>query len=273
MAHSFFGVIACVVVLVTLLGGASAQTTHVVLDSSGWSIPTTPNAYTTWAASQTFMVGDILVFNFATGQHDVAQVSKASYDACTSTNVIGSIITNGPANLTLDTAGEHYYICAFNGHCDAGQKLMINVTGSPPTASPPMPSSPSPLPSPPTASSPSPTASSPSPSPSTASPPSPSPSPSTASPPSPSPSPSPSTASPPSPSTASPPMPLPPTSGPTPPMPSTPPPSPSTSTDSPPSTSPPSPPMPPMSPPNSASMVVSASLAVIFLSILLNIIV
>lgn len=86
-------------------------------------------------------------FNFRTGAHDVTQVTKEAYDACNGTNPI-SHKTTGPANITLNATGEHYYICAVPGHCSAGQKLSINVTGASSPA--PQPSSPSPRPAAPT---------------------------------------------------------------------------------------------------------------------------
>ncbi|KAL3511894.1 hypothetical protein ACH5RR_024611 [Cinchona calisaya] len=134
---------------------------YVVGDGIGWNIP--PNGaatYTNWASGKTFRVGDILVFNFGTNTHDVVQVPKASYDACNSNNAIVSVIKNGPANVTLDTAGDHYYICTFGGHCTAGQKLAISVSsssGSPPGANPPT-TSPAPTTTPPPTTTPSPTA-------------------------------------------------------------------------------------------------------------------
>ncbi|PIA39823.1 hypothetical protein AQUCO_02600350v1 [Aquilegia coerulea] len=139
MAHCF-GLIGCVIVLVALLEGSAAQTTHIVLDNQGWIIPTAgASAYTNWAATKTFMVGDTLVFNFANNQHDVAEVTKMAYDACTATQTIGPILMNAPVNITLTTPGEHYYICTFTQHCSFGQKLAINVSGSPSTApAPPM---------------------------------------------------------------------------------------------------------------------------------------
>lgn len=60
-----------------------AQELHVVGDSLGWIVPPGgPIAYSTWASLQTFNVGDILMFNFTTGQQDVAMVTKEAYDAC-----------------------------------------------------------------------------------------------------------------------------------------------------------------------------------------------
>ncbi|CAI9262518.1 unnamed protein product [Lactuca saligna] len=128
------------------LQGTAAQTRHVVGDALGWTILSGgAAAYTTWASRQTFTVGDILVFNFTNGDHDVAEVSAAAYGPCTATNPI-SLVTTGPASLTLTTAGTHYYICTFASHCQLGQKLTINVSAdastTPPSATPTTPASP-----------------------------------------------------------------------------------------------------------------------------------
>ncbi|KAL5697992.1 hypothetical protein ACHQM5_029083 [Ranunculus cassubicifolius] len=117
MAHSSSITVCMVAVLVFLVMVATAQTTHTVLDNMGWTIPSTQggaSAYTTWAASKNFTVGDTLT----------------EFDSCTATNTIGPIVTTGPVNITLDIAGEHYYICTFSAHCTSGQKLAISVSGS-----------------------------------------------------------------------------------------------------------------------------------------------
>ncbi|XP_016492823.2 cucumber peeling cupredoxin [Nicotiana tabacum] len=136
MRMVLFGALA----LASLVQLTTAQTAHVVGDNEGWTIPSSgASAYTNWAAGKTFMVGDTLVFNFMTNTHDVLQVPKASFDGCSSQNAIGSAIMSGPANVTLDSAGERYYICTFGRHCQNGQKLAITVSSSTgtPGANPP----------------------------------------------------------------------------------------------------------------------------------------
>ncbi|XP_071742243.1 blue copper protein 1a-like [Rutidosis leptorrhynchoides] len=180
-----------------------AQTRHVVGGPLGWTIPSNgPAAYSTWASQQTFRVGDVLVFNFTTGNHNVAEVSQAAYGPCTSTNPI-SMTTTGPASITLTTAGTHYYICTVGGHCQIGQKLTVNVVGA--ATAPTTPPAAAPTTPPPTAA--------PTPTPTPVSPPTvtptPSPAPSTTTP-----TPSPTSSLAPSPEAASPPSPI--TSGPSP---------------------------------------------------------
>ncbi|XP_022751675.1 uclacyanin 1-like [Durio zibethinus] len=133
------------------------------------------------------------VFNFPNGAYDVARVTRANFNACYTGSPL-LLLSNSPANVTFNETGDHYFLCAFTGHCYAGQKLKINVSAaasSPapqPSTSAPQPSSPSPQPttSPP-ASAPQPSALAPAPqasSPTATPPSSPTPSPSTATPPS-----------------------------------------------------------------------------------------
>ncbi|CAN0918244.1 Uclacyanin 1 [Linum grandiflorum] len=134
------------IVMATLLQFSAAQTTYTVGNTMGWAIPQGgASAYSNWAANNSFAVGDILVFNFAAGAHDVTKVNKADYDSCTGTTPLMTSSTS-PARVTLNSSGEHYFICNFPGHCNAGQKLTVNVlsasTSSPSPA--PMPSSPPP---------------------------------------------------------------------------------------------------------------------------------
>ncbi|KAL8136853.1 hypothetical protein V2J09_002854 [Rumex salicifolius] len=121
--------------LAALIQTSMAATSHTVGDSTGWTIPTSNSLYSTWAGKQTFKVGDTLVFNFQTGSHTVAEVSKSAYDACTTSNPISTFST-GPASITLSTAGTHYYICTFPGHCSNGQKLAVTATSSTSSAAP-----------------------------------------------------------------------------------------------------------------------------------------
>ncbi|KAL0013735.1 hypothetical protein SO802_000804 [Lithocarpus litseifolius] len=159
MANPMSMKILLVVVLTAL--AAVVQVTeavnYVVGDSTGWAVPSTSTFYTTWANGKNFSLGDVLAFNFATGAHDVATVSKTNYDACSIANTI-TTVTTGPYNYTINSTGFHYFICTFSngGHCNSGQKLAISVGNSTSAASPgspPTPPSASPPPPPPPGSS------------------------------------------------------------------------------------------------------------------------
>ncbi|KAI6679345.1 hypothetical protein NL676_033226 [Syzygium grande] len=129
--------IAAVLAVAALLQTSAAQTVHVVGDGLGWLVPPGGKiAYETWADMQTFVVGDVLVFDFTTGEQDVARVTKEAFGSCNSTSPI-FLDTTGPFNYTLDAAGEYYFIGTMDTHCYLGQKLAINVSASAgPTPSP-----------------------------------------------------------------------------------------------------------------------------------------
>ncbi|XP_062078094.1 blue copper protein-like [Humulus lupulus] len=126
-----------VIAAAALMQFSTAQTTHIVGDGLGWLVP--PGgliAYQIWADTQTFVVGDVLVFKFSDAFQDVARVTKDSFKSCNSSEPI-SLKTKSSANFTLDTIGEYYFIGTKDKHCNMGQKLAINVTAYPgPTPSP-----------------------------------------------------------------------------------------------------------------------------------------
>ncbi|XP_030513827.2 uclacyanin-3 [Rhodamnia argentea] len=107
--------------------------THTVGDSSGW---TQSYDYGTWAASQTFNVGDTLVFSYAL-THSVDQVSKDDYDNCNVGSALKSF-TGGSSTITLSSAGPMYFICPTLGHCSGGMRLAITVGSSSTTPSSPL---------------------------------------------------------------------------------------------------------------------------------------
>ncbi|KAH6782057.1 hypothetical protein C2S51_007350 [Perilla frutescens var. frutescens] len=129
----------CALVFGVIASLAAAQTVHVVGDSLGWTVPPNATVYSNWASSKTFMVGDILVFNFMANSHDVVQVPLASYNDCSDDNAIGNIF-NDAVNITLDSAGDRHYICSLGRHCESGQKLSLTVVSSSPpgVATPPI---------------------------------------------------------------------------------------------------------------------------------------
>ncbi|KAJ9548674.1 hypothetical protein OSB04_021217 [Centaurea solstitialis] len=108
--------------------GSKAQNTHIVGDGFGWAVPQNDGFYAKWASQQTFHVNDVLLFNFATGLHTVAEVTKEAYNNCDGQNPI-LLATTGPAKLTINTPGDHFYICTIGPHCNFFLKLAIKVVG------------------------------------------------------------------------------------------------------------------------------------------------
>ncbi|BAF20609.1 hypothetical protein OsI_24587 [Oryza sativa Indica Group] len=133
------------VVAVAALAQVAAAAVHPVGGNGAWD--TTGN-YNAWSVSQKFSQGDSILFTYPSS-HDVVEVPKASYDACSPANALASY-TGGSTTVKLDAPGKHYFICGVPGHCAAGMKLEVTVAaatatkprhkkGAAPAAAPAMP--------------------------------------------------------------------------------------------------------------------------------------
>ncbi|KZV27278.1 hypothetical protein F511_17674 [Dorcoceras hygrometricum] len=54
------------------------------------------------------------------------QVTHAGYRACNASSPI-STRTTGNDTITITSHGHHFFLCGVPGHCQAGQKVDINV--------------------------------------------------------------------------------------------------------------------------------------------------
>ncbi|KAK1420973.1 hypothetical protein QVD17_22983 [Tagetes erecta] len=101
-------------------------------DSFGWNVPSNEIFYDVWAMIQEggIYVNDVLVFNFATGVHNVAEVSLQAHDACDGSNPI-KMYTSGPAHVSLNTAGIHYFISTIGSDCKSYMRMIVRVEKPP----------------------------------------------------------------------------------------------------------------------------------------------
>ena len=113
------------VAAVAALAQVAAAAVHPVGGNGQWD---TSGSYNAWSAKQKFLPGDSIVFTYPSS-HDVVEVSKAGYDACSPSNAVASY-TGGSTTVKLATAGKHYFICGVPGHCTAGMKLEVNVAAA-----------------------------------------------------------------------------------------------------------------------------------------------
>ncbi|KAJ3687061.1 hypothetical protein LUZ61_016225 [Rhynchospora tenuis] len=115
------------VALVVLLGlvGTSTGAVYKVGDSAGWTTIGNVN-YGLWASKNKFHAGDFALFTYNKNFHNLLEVSKADYQSCNAASPIATYAT-GNDSVPLKTAGPHYFLCGFPGHCAAGQKVEINV--------------------------------------------------------------------------------------------------------------------------------------------------
>ncbi|KAG5030021.1 hypothetical protein JHK87_013535 [Glycine soja] len=104
-----------------------SSTTHVVGHKLGWNLPSYPGFYDDWAKKQTFVVGDVLLFQYHPGQNTVVQVDKNDYDHCTTRNILHTYF-RGNSSATLEKPGDYFYFSSVGKHCDFGQKLHVTVS-------------------------------------------------------------------------------------------------------------------------------------------------
>ncbi|XP_042379967.1 basic blue protein-like [Zingiber officinale] len=118
-ARSALVILALAVVGHCLLGHTEA-TDFVVGDAGGWKFNVID-----WPNGKSFKAGDVLVFNYAVGAHNVVSVTKDGYDQCLPLD--GKVHTSGKDRITL-VKGDNYFICSFPGHCAANIKIKVTAT-------------------------------------------------------------------------------------------------------------------------------------------------
>ncbi|KAF7032756.1 hypothetical protein CFC21_043900 [Triticum aestivum] len=134
---------ALAIVLVVLCPAASAVPLgkrYRVGGPEGWRVPPPQDKemfYVKWAAPITFFVEDSIEFVYK--NDSVIKVSKVGYYHCNETAGIGTgaVPRDGSTLFLLDAPGLAYFASADLGHCNAGERLVINVRA----ASPPAPAS------------------------------------------------------------------------------------------------------------------------------------
>ncbi|OMP03742.1 Plastocyanin-like protein [Corchorus olitorius] len=142
MANSAMGCSQRVVALVFLMAMAAHAAVYKVGDSAGWT--TIGNVdYKQWSATKTFQVGDVIIFEYNAQFHNVMQVTHPMYKACNATAPLATY-TTGNDSITITRKGHHFFFCGVPGHCQAGQKVDINVLRTSETAPIPSPSEVSP---------------------------------------------------------------------------------------------------------------------------------
>jgi len=122
-------VLAMVAVVLVSAASVVQGKSYTVGDTEGWSVPSSPTFYASWAANKTFVVGDTLLFVYNRASHNVLSVTPADYADCTLTST--NKFQTGNDSIAL-IAGENSFLCGIPGHCGYGQKLSVNVTAATP---------------------------------------------------------------------------------------------------------------------------------------------
>ena len=68
-------------------------------------------------------------FTYSRELHDVVEVTKAGYDACSNANNI-SAFRSGNDLVALTAVGTRYFLCGLTGHCGSGMKIRIDVVAA-----------------------------------------------------------------------------------------------------------------------------------------------
>ncbi|XP_023518646.1 umecyanin-like [Cucurbita pepo subsp. pepo] len=102
--------------------------THIVGGNHGWRVPDNVTFFDEWAKPRTFGVGDKLVFPYRPGANNLLAVKKADYETCgQGEEDVINMYYLGPTILNITQPGDYYYYDGIGKHCEAGQKLHIQV--------------------------------------------------------------------------------------------------------------------------------------------------
>ncbi|KAK9822961.1 hypothetical protein WJX74_009235 [Apatococcus lobatus] len=73
-------------------------------------------------------MGDVLVFNYKSGRHNVMQTSSLSCSALSQAKSLAATNDPTPIRVPLTAAGPTYYACSVEDPCDDGQLVQVNTT-------------------------------------------------------------------------------------------------------------------------------------------------
>ncbi|KAK9104169.1 hypothetical protein Scep_021013 [Stephania cephalantha] len=115
-------VLLSICLVLCMRGGALAAQHSVTWDES--------TDFDSFAKSNTFKVGDQLVFKYSPGLHSVVELSsEKEYSGCDVSNAINSMSAGNDA-VKLSKEGTRYFACGTPGHCGQGMKLKIKTVGA-----------------------------------------------------------------------------------------------------------------------------------------------
>ncbi|XP_073127960.1 basic blue protein-like [Henckelia pumila] len=102
-------------------GQVTEAATYTVGDGGGWTFNVAG-----WPKGKTFKAGDVLVFNYGPGAHNVVSVNRGGYRGC-STYSGDKVFQSGSDRIKL-AKGQNFFICSFPGHCQSGMKIAVTAT-------------------------------------------------------------------------------------------------------------------------------------------------
>ncbi|XP_048573182.1 chemocyanin-like [Triticum urartu] len=113
-------VLALVLLCVLLHGDFAESKVYTVGDRAGWALSSGG-----WPRGKRFRAGDVLLFKYGRGAHNVVAVNAAGYKSCSAARG-GRTYNSGSDRVTL-ARGTNYFICSVPGHCQAGMKMAVTA--------------------------------------------------------------------------------------------------------------------------------------------------
>ncbi|CAN6275416.1 unnamed protein product [Urochloa humidicola] len=90
-------------------------------DSAGWSF-----GVLGWPNYKPFKAGDVLLFSYRHGAHNVVQVNTvAQYSMCEVPRN-ATVWNSGNDRVTL-ARGMSFFVCGVSGHCQKGMKIAVTA--------------------------------------------------------------------------------------------------------------------------------------------------
>ncbi|CAL5081968.1 unnamed protein product [Urochloa decumbens] len=123
---------ACAAVLLLAASASPSRppAVYVVGDEMGWAVPPAgaTDALNKWAAGHRFLVGDILLFRYTSGDDGPALlVTRDGYERCSAASPYAGGGGGGFASFTLGRPGTHHFISGTPWRCEAGQRMAVFV--------------------------------------------------------------------------------------------------------------------------------------------------
>ncbi|XP_062227329.1 basic blue protein-like [Phragmites australis] len=89
-------------------------------DKAGWTF-----GVLEWSNYKPFRAGDVLLFRYPPGAHNVVQVDAEAVQDC---EIPGNatVWSSGSDRITL-ARGVSFFVCGFPGHCKNGMKIAITA--------------------------------------------------------------------------------------------------------------------------------------------------
>ncbi|MGI4370260.1 hypothetical protein ACR2V4_27080, partial [Klebsiella pneumoniae] len=113
---------AAVLCLLMVLNSEVAQAaTYKVGGAGGWAFNVAG-----WPKGKNFKAGDVLLFSYTKGAHNVVVVNKAGYDSCKAPSN-AKVYSSGKDQIKL-VKGKNFFICTFPGHCASAMKIAVTAT-------------------------------------------------------------------------------------------------------------------------------------------------